>query len=287
MRSRGEAAVAHNATTAAVALVLLALDVGVTLLLLMMGGTYAFAESLGDGSSLDRRVQTAIYSPDQVYRIQAAVGRGSLIQFPATETVNEDSGLIATGDPSAWSIGANKAGNLVAIKPITDQEPNTNLIINTNRHTYLLELKLVKRTDETTYALRWIYPEPPKKEVAATPRRDIDPCSGPVQNNQYQRRGDKVIAPSEGWDNGLLTCFRFAGNGPRPVLYQVLPDGTETLADSHNEQNILVVHGVSQLFRFRLNKLIVEARPVNAVDAGYNFNGTTTGQVRELKHEEQ
>lgn len=287
MRSKGEAAVAHNATTAAVALVLLALDVGVTLLLLMMGGTYAFAESLGDGSNLDRRVQTAIYSPDQVYRIQAAVGRGSLIQFPATETVNEDSGLIATGDPSAWSIGANKAGNLVAIKPITDQEPNTNLIINTNRHTYLLELKLVKRTDETTYALRWIYPEPPKKEVAAVSRRDLDPCSGPVQNNQYQRRGDKVIAPSEGWDNGLLTCFRFTGNGPRPVLYQVLPDGTETLADMHNEQNIVVVHGVGQLFRFRLNKLLVEARPVNAVGVGYNFNGTTTGEVRELKHAQE
>ena len=287
MKSNGQAAVAHNATTAGIALLLLALDVLLTLVLLVLGGPNAFAESLGDGSTLDRRIQTAIYSPDQVYRVQAAIGRGSLIQFPAAETVNEDSGLMAMGDPGAWAIGANKAGNLVTIKPITDQEPNTNLIINTNRHTYLLELRLVGRTADTTYALRWIYPEPAKKVVATVPRGELNPCAGPVQNNLYQRRGDKVISPNEGWDNGLLTCFRFATNGPRPVLYQVLPDGTETLADSHNEQNIVVVHGVSQLFRFRLNKLVLEARPVNAIGTGYNFNGTTTGEIRELKHADQ
>ncbi|WP_259639689.1 TrbG/VirB9 family P-type conjugative transfer protein, partial [Pseudomonas syringae group genomosp. 3] len=106
----------------------------------------------------------------------------------------------------------------------------------------------------------------------------------------YQKRSSsesRSIAPYEGWDNGMLTCFRFTGNGPRPVLYQVLPDGTETLADAHNEQNVVVVHGVSRLFRFRLNGLVVEARPTAQVSTGYNFNGTTTGEIRELKHAEQ
>lgn len=260
---------------------------GITALLLCTAGSYAFAESMGQGSSLDRRVQTAVYTPDNVFRIQASVGRSSLVQFPANETVNEDSGLIVSGDPTAWSIGANKAGNIVAIKPITEAEPNTNLIINTNRHTYLLELKLVQRAEDMTYALRFSYPEPPKAVVAAVPRGELNPCSGPAQNGPYQERGDRDISPSEGWDNGLLTCFRFVTNGPRPVLYQVLPDGTETLADAHNEQNIVVVHGVSQLFRFRLNKLVVEARPTNPVGTGYNFNGTTTGEVREVKHADE
>ncbi|RMO26069.1 VirB9 protein, partial [Pseudomonas amygdali pv. morsprunorum] len=107
-----------------------------------------------------------------------------------------------------------------------------NLVINTNRHTYLLELKLVTRAADMTYALRFTYPEPPKKSGAV--RRDPgNPCDGPVQNGPYQKRSSaesRSIAPYEGWDNGMLTCFRFTGNGPRPVLYQVLPDGTETLA---------------------------------------------------------
>nr|CBI83188.1 putative VirB9 [Pseudomonas savastanoi pv. fraxini] len=67
----------------------------------------ALAESLGTGSSLDRRVQTAVYSPDNVYRIQASVGRTSLVQLPANETINEASGLMVSGDPKAWSIGPN------------------------------------------------------------------------------------------------------------------------------------------------------------------------------------
>jgi type IV secretion system protein VirB9 len=263
------------------------LAVAIAAVALSMCAAQVMAESAGVGSTLDPRIQTAVYTPDNVFRVQAAVGRTSLIQFPANETINEDSGLMASGDPTAWSIGANKAGNLVQIKPITDQEPNTNLTINTNRHTYLLELKLVKRPADMTYALRFTYPEPPKKAVAVMPRGELNPCSGPVQNGPYQIRGDKAVAPSEGWDNGLLTCFRFANNGPRPVLYQVLPDGTETLANVHNEQNIVVMHGVSQLFRFRLNKLVIEARPKHQVDTGYNFNGTTTGEVRGLKHAEQ
>ncbi|RMO70465.1 P-type conjugative transfer protein VirB9 [Pseudomonas syringae group genomosp. 3] len=262
---------------------------GLTALLLLTSSLPVFAESMGTGSSLDRRVQTAIYSPDEVYRVQATVGRGALVQLQSNETINENTGLMVSGDPKAWSIGPNKAGNMVSLKPITDQEPDTNLTINTNRRTYLIELKLVKRTQDSTYLLRFTYPEPPKKSGAV--RRDAgNPCDGPVQNGPYQKRSDsesRSIAPFEGWDNGMLTCFRFTGTGPRPVLYQVLPDGTETVVDAHNEQNVVVVHGVSRLFRFRLNSLVVEVRPTTQVNTGYNFNGTTTGEIRELKHAEQ
>lgn len=253
-------------------------------LLLSVSVQQASAEVMGQGSHYDRRVQTAYYTPDNVFRIQAVVGRTSLVQFPANETVYEDSGLIVTGDPTAWTIGANKAGNIVAIKPVTEDEPNTNLIINTNRHTYLLELKLVKQVADMTYALRFTYPDPPKKPVASR-NFNPDPCPGPI--NTFQVRGDKAISPTEGWDNGTFTCFRFVTNAPRPVVYQVLPDGTERLANVRNEQNIMVVHGVSQLFRFRLNSLVMEARTRQQVGGFYNYNGTTTGEIREVKHAEQ
>lgn len=253
-------------------------------LLLSISVHQAFAEKMGEGSPLDRRVQTAFYTPDNVFRIHAVVGRTSLVQFPAHETVYEDSGLIVAGDPMAWEIGANKAGNIVAIKPKDDQDPNTNLIINTNRHTYLLELKLVKQVADMTYALRFNYPDPPKKPEVI---RDLnpDPCAGQI--NTFQVRGDKAISPAEGWDNGTFTCFRFVTNAPRPVVYQVLPDGTETLANVRNVQNIMVVHGVSQLFRFRLNNLVLEAKARQQVGGLYNYNGTTTGEIREVRHAEQ
>lgn len=239
----------------------------------------ASAENMGEFSHLDKRVQTAQYTPDNVFRLQAMVGRSSLIQFPPNETVNGDDGLITSGDPQAWTLGVNKAGNMVAIKPTSDQDPDTNLIINTNKRTYLLELKLVKKVADMTYALRFVLPEPPK----GVAKVDVpaNPCNG-LENRTWQTRGNKDLAPSEVWDNGTFTCFRFATNKPRPVLYQVMPDGMETVVSGRNEQNILVAHGVSNQWRLRLNGQVLELR-TQLQPTPYNFKGTTTGEVRTLK----
>jgi type IV secretion system protein VirB9 len=246
---------------------------------------YAIAETMGERSVLDRRIQTALYTPDNVFRVQASVGRASLIQLPPNETVNSEAGLITSGDPQAWTLGVNKAGNMISIKPFTAEDPDTNLTINTNRHTYLLELKLVKTVADMTYVLRFKHPEPLVTSKPVVANVVEDPCSG-LRSGPYQMRGDKSLAPLEAWDNGTFTCFRFPNNVPRPVVYQVLPDGTETLTNTRTVKDILVVHGVSQLFRFRLNTLVLEAKPTQQLGRAYNHNGTTTGDVREVKRAE-
>lgn len=258
--------------------------------LFALGTVFSFiakAETMGAGSFLDSRVQTALYTPDNIFRVQAVIGRTSLIQLQLNETVNEESGLITAGDPDAWEIGVNKAGNMVSIKPKNPNDPDTNLTINTNRRTYLLELKLVERVALMTSALRWTYPEPPgSKKTAVAQDVPVDPCKGP-RNVNYQRRGDRVLSPLEAWDNGTFTCFRFPTNAPRPVVYQVLPDGTETLANGRTVQNIAVVFGVSQLFRLRLNDQVLEIRTRHKLGGFYNYSGTTTGETRVVKNADQ
>ncbi len=241
------------------------------------------AEVMGGGSPFDARIQTALYSPENVYRVQSVVGRSSLIQLGQGETVNGDTGLIVSGDPGAWTIGVNQAGNLVAIKPMSDQDPDTNLIINTNRRVYVLELRLAQRVADMTYLLRFRYPEPPKKPTAGR-NLNADPCAGTFQNRRYQKRGDMELSPSEAWDNGMLTCFRFSSAMPRPVVYRVLPDGTETLTNWHQVHNIVVVHGISDEYRFRLSRQVLAVRTRHQGGGFYNYDGTTTGEVREVKH---
>jgi len=251
-------------------------------LLLSFGVLQAHAETMGERSLLDSRVQTAVYNPDNVYRVQAKIGRTSSIQLPPNETVMGRDGVITSGDPSAWELGLNQTGSLITLKPKNDKDPDTNFTINSNRHTYLLELKLVKNISDMTYLLRFKHPDLPKPvplDLVA------DPCSG-LRSGPYQKRGERSLAPSEAWDNGTFTCFRFPTNLPRPVVYQVLPDGTETLANVRPVRDILVVHGVSHLFRLRLNGLVMELKPTQALGTSYNFNGTTTGQVREVKRAE-
>ncbi|MGS4870034.1 hypothetical protein, partial [Acinetobacter baumannii] len=59
-------------------------------------GLPAGAEVMGGGSPFDARIQTALYSPENVYRVQSVVGRSSLIQLGQGETVNGDTGLIVS-----------------------------------------------------------------------------------------------------------------------------------------------------------------------------------------------
>lgn len=244
----------------------------------------AVAETMGVGSYKDQRIQTAIYSPDEVYRIQAAVGRTALIELRSDESVLDQSGLIITGDPLAWDLGVNKSGNRVSLKPGTNADPDTNLIVSTTRRSYVLELKLAKPSQALTYLLRWTYPEPPKKP-ALVRSSNQNPCSGAI-NRSYQKQGDMELSPYEVWDNGTFTCFRFISGGPQPVLYQVLPDGTETLANTRQVDNILVVHGVSKMFRFRLNDLVLAYRTRQPLIRAFNYNGTTTGETRVVKNAE-
>ncbi|MGK7287854.1 TrbG/VirB9 family P-type conjugative transfer protein [Buttiauxella agrestis] len=80
----------------------------------------AFAETYGRGTQLDRRIQSATYSPDNVFRVNASIGRATIVQFEDGETIRRDSGIMAMGDPSAWEVGPNKSGDAVTIKPKTD-----------------------------------------------------------------------------------------------------------------------------------------------------------------------
>ncbi|ECE0550164.1 conjugal transfer protein [Salmonella enterica] len=246
----------------------------------------AQAETFGRGTQLDRRIQTATYSPDNVFRINASVGRATIVQFEDGETIRRDNGIMAMGDPSAWEVGPNKSGDAVTVKPKTDQEPDTNFIIKTNKRTYVLELKLVKDISKTTYLLRFNYPKPPAPVESPFVGRDLNQntCSG-NQNRRYEKKGDLAISPSEVWDNGTFTCMRFPTNSPRPVVYEVLPDGTETLVNSHTVNDILVIHSVSTMYKLRLNKLVLAVRTSVNNTGYYNYNGTTTGEIREVKND--
>ena len=248
---------------------------------LAVAAPLAVAETMAPGG-VDSRIQTALYSPNDVYRVHSMLGRSTLVQLQKGETVNSEEGLMISGDPQAWEIGVNASGNRIGINPKTVEEPDTNLIINTSQRTYVLDLMLVKKPADTTYVLRFEYPETQKKKSSPPKTYNENPCMGAVANRAYEKQGDLNLSPSEIWDNGTFTCLKFAANTPRPVLYQVLPDGTETLTNTRTVDNILVMHGVSKELRLRMNDQVLGLR-TRQVGSSFNYSGTTTGEYREVK----
>ena len=105
--------------------------------------------------------QLFVYAPGSLYMVTAAVGQITDIMLQEGETLS-DTGAVAAGDTVRWVIGEAASGDgtsrrtHILIKP-TDPGLATNLVVNTNKRTYHVEL----RSTPSTYmaSVGWSYPQ--------------------------------------------------------------------------------------------------------------------------------
>ena len=212
-------------------------------------------------SRVDSRLRYTSYHPDQVYRLNAAIGRACFIQFAEGEQMEK----YYTGDSEAWEVG--KHGNLVAIKPKADT-PETNLIITTNRErVYVFELALDKRAP--MYGIRFSYPNEQRKkaktkQLKAALAQSIDPDRQGNRNHEYAGTGDTSIQPEEVFDNGSHTFMRFAEGQRFPAIFAT-GIGGERLINPSVRDNWLILAGVERQWRLRDGEAVLcvrnDARP--------------------------
>ena len=101
------------------------------------------------------------YAPGGLYQVYAAVGQVTDIMLQEGETLS-DTGAVAAGDTVRWVIGEASSGTgptrrtHILVKP-TDPGLKTNLVINTNKRTYHVEL----RSTPQVYlaSVGWSYPQ--------------------------------------------------------------------------------------------------------------------------------
>ncbi|MEY9537915.1 type IV secretory pathway VirB9-like protein [Bradyrhizobium diazoefficiens] len=105
--------------------------------------------------------QIYAYSPGALYQIYAAPGQITDIALEEGEQLT-GSGPIAAGDTVRWVVGDTESGSddtrrvHILVKP-TRAAIETNLVVNTDRRTYLIELRSRERPYMPSVA--WYYPE--------------------------------------------------------------------------------------------------------------------------------
>lgn len=166
-----------------------------------------------------------------IYPVIATPGRITDIVLEPGETLVA-SGAIAAGDTARWVIGDTTSGAggdrrvHVLIKP-TALGLATNLLINTDRRTYHLELRASPRTWQAQVS--WRYPSTPVAPVLV----EAPPASKSLDlsavNRAYRIEGDHPIwRPVAVFDDGQRAYVEF---GPGvvlddlPPLYRVGVDG--------------------------------------------------------------
>jgi type IV secretion system protein TrbG len=210
-------------------------------------------------------VQVYPFADGALYQVYAAPGQVTDIALQEGEQL-VGSGPVAAGDTVRWIIGDTESGTAAAkkvhilVKP-TRPELITNLVINTDRRTYHLEL----RSTEKTYmaSVSWIYPQ---DELIALRRRNaLADAAAPVETAldinslrfRYAIEGDNPAwRPLRAFDDGKKVYIEFPrgiGQGEMPPLFIVGPEGkTSQLVNYRVRSNHMIVDRLFAAAELRL-----------------------------------
>jgi P-type conjugative transfer protein TrbG len=210
-------------------------------------------------------VQVYPFAEGALYQVYGAPGQVTDIALQEGEQL-VGSGPVAAGDTVRWIIGDTESGTAAAkrvhilVKP-TRPELVTNLVINTDRRTYHLEL----RSTEKTYmaSVSWIYP---KDELIALRRRNASadaaaPAETALDINslrfRYAIEGDNPPwRPLRAFDDGKKVYIEFPrgiGQGEMPPLFIVGPEGkTSELVNYRVRTNHMIVDRLFAAAELRL-----------------------------------
>jgi len=209
-------------------------------------------------------VQVYPFADGALYQVYAAPGEVTDTALQEGEQL-VGSGPVAAGDTVRWVIGDTESGagaskrTHILAKP-TRPDLVTNLVINTNRRTYLLEL----RSTEKTYmaSVSWQYPQ--DQLIALRRQAESADAATPIDSGidigklrfRYAIEGDNPPwRPTQVFDDGQKVYIEFArgiAQGEMPPLFVIGSDGGTELVNYRARQNYYIVDRLFAAAELRL-----------------------------------
>ncbi|TAJ81360.1 P-type conjugative transfer protein TrbG [Reyranella sp.] len=202
-------------------------------------------------------VQVFPYSPGALYQVYVAPGQVTDIALEPGEQLT-GSGPVAAGDTVRWIIGDTESGDgdsrrvHLLVKP-TRPAIETNLVVNTDRRTYLIELRAHERPYMPSVA--WFYPEIRSRSMRAVPPT---PALPEVAQRRYRYAIDGDTPPwrpVNAYDDGRKVYIEFSAGivqGEMPPLFIVGPDGKPEIVNYRTYGNVLIVDRLFAAAELRL-----------------------------------
>ena len=140
--------------------------------------------------------QIYAYSPGALYQVYAAPGQITDIALEEGEQFT-GSGPVAAGDTVRWVVGDTESGSgdtrrvHILVKP-TRASIETNLVVNTDRRTYLIELRSRERPYMPSVA--WYYPETVRERSRSAALRPVLPDPSPACLSLRDRGRQSTLA---------------------------------------------------------------------------------------------
>jgi len=223
------------------------------------------------------------WRPGTVYPVATAPGRVTDIALePGERLIGE--GAVAAGDTARWVIGQSESGSgaqrqaHVLVKP-TEPGLATNLVLNTDRRTYYVELRATAASWVPQVA--WRYPAgelialkggPQLEAPAAAMAPGGLPAEVPELNFAWRIAGDAPFRPARVYDDGRRTYIEFGPEiaaGDLPPLFRLSEGGQPELVNVRVRGRRMIVDRLLDRAELRLGegrrqarvRLVREARP--------------------------
>lgn len=279
-----------------------------TLAVALSLGNAAFAADIPQGSKYDSRIQYVNYNDGDVVVVRALPGLGLRIVFSSGENILD----VASGFTQGWEF--NDRANILYVKPKSLVSGNgqdetvfapeagkwdTNLMVRTNRRLYDFDLKLLPgggnsgpapKNQPVAYRVEFRYPADElakANEAQAREEARAKLSEKPAPRNwaytMQVGNNSQDIAPTMAYDDGRFTYLKFPNNREFPAAFLVAADKSESLVNSHVENDTLVLHRVAREVVLRLGDAVVGVYNENYdVDGLAPVDGTTVPGVQRV-----
>lgn len=209
-------------------------------------------------------VQSYPYTEGALYQVYTAPGHVTDIVLQEGERL-AGTGPVAAGDTARWIIGDTTSGAgasarvHILVKP-TRSDLSTNLVINTDRRTYLLELRATRAT--WMASVSWSYPA--DALIALRQGQQAVAEAAPVADGvaldrlrfDYRITGDRPAwRPIRVYDDGRQVFIEFPAGiaqGEMPPLFAVSPKGDAELVNYRVRGRHMVVDRLFSAAELRL-----------------------------------
>lgn len=175
-------------------------------------------------TTIDSRIKTYIYNPNEVFPIVLHYGYHTHIDFPSSEYVKN----ITVGNPVDWEIETR--GNQIFLQTHS-KNAHTNMTVITSKRTYEFDLIAKNHSPENdfelAYAIKFFYPDDSKSKDNFNFNYDKNFSSGSISdlirgkiNANYVFYGKSEIAPHVVFNDARFTYIKFQKDQkPKIKLY--------------------------------------------------------------------
>ena len=212
----------------------------IAILALTLSAGAAHPEVTPPAGRYDSRVRNASYIDGQVYRINVGVLRVTSVEFGPGEEINS----IVAGDTDAFQFDGIPGGRALVIKA-TASGVATNMTVYSNRRAYYLLLREVG--SKADFVVRFgggvsAQANSGSLSKAVVPTIPFTNYGGNVLNS---------ITPSQVWDDGTFTYFKFRRNASIPAIFKTSRGREMTVNSAALSDGTIRVSGVSPYWVLR------------------------------------